>query len=166
MDDSTSKTNQTNDEFKPITTQEQFDNAIKKRIERAKQAAIPDDYEALKAKAAKFDEIEEANKSDLEKATARYEAAEAKLAEIAHENELNEWRNKASQATGVPASVLRGDTEADIMAHAEAIKNAMPIYPQVHETGSTTPTITKAEIMAIKDTQARQAAIAEHPELF
>lgn len=153
-------------EFTPITSQAEFDAAIKKRIERAKQSAIPADYEDLKAKAAKFDEIEEANKSDLEKATARYEAAEAKLQEIQHEAELNSWRLKASQATGVPTSVLRGDTEADIMAHAEAIKAAIPIYPQVHETGTEAPDMTKEQIMAIRDTQARQAAIAAHPELF
>lgn len=159
-------TTETNNAFKPITTQEEFDAAIKARIDRAKKSAVPSDYDELKAKAAKWDEIEEANKSDLEKATQRAEAAEAKLNEIQHENELRSWREAASKATGVPASVLRGDTEADIMAHAEAIKNTMPIYPQVNETGTQPDTMTRSSIMAIKDTQKRQAAIAAHPELF
>ena len=55
--------------FTPIETQEKFDEAIKERLarERAKFA----DYDELKAKAAKFDEAEEARKSDLEKANER-----------------------------------------------------------------------------------------------
>ena len=32
-------------EFKPIETQEQFDEMIKERLERAKKSAIPEDYE-------------------------------------------------------------------------------------------------------------------------
>lgn len=153
-------------EFKAITTQEEFDAAIKSRIERAKKSAIPDDYEDLKAKAAKLAEIEEQNKSELEKATERAEAAEKELANIKHEAELNSWREAASKATGVPAAVLRGETEADIMAHAESIKAAMPIYPTVTETGTEPEAVTKAQIMAIRDSQKRQKMIAEHPELF
>lgn len=153
-------------EFKPITSQDEFDAAIKSRIERAKKSAIPEDYEDLKAKAAKFDEIEAQNKSELEKATERAEAAEKELASIKHDAELNAWREAASKATGVPAAVLRGETEADIMAHAAAIKAAMPIYPSVTETGTEPDAITKAEIMAVRDAQKRQKLIAEHPELF
>lgn len=152
--------------FSPITSQEEFDRLIKERIERAKKSAVPDDYEAMKAKAAKFDEIEEANKSELEKATSRAEAAEKELATLRHQAELDGWKAAASQATGVPASVLRGDTEEEIMAHAEVIKGAITIYPQVKETGTKPQTMTREEILNIEDTEERQAAIASHPELF
>ena len=152
--------------FKAITTQEEFDAAIKARIERAKKAAIPADYEDLKAKAAKFDEIEEQNKSDLEKATERAEAAEKELAGLRHSADVAKWKAAASKATGVPVAALRGDTEEEITAHAEAIKAAIPIYPQVNETGTNPPEMTKDQILAIKDRKERRAAMLAHIDLF
>ena len=153
-------------EFKAITTQEEFDAAIKSRIERAKKAAIPEDYEALKAKAAKFDEIEEQNKSDLEKATERAEAAEKELAGLKHSADVAKWKAAASAATGVPVAALRGDTEEEITAHAEAIKAAIPIYPQVTETGTNPPEMSKSDILAIKNPRERRAAMLAHLDLF
>ena len=52
-------------EFKPIETQEQFDEMVKERIERAKRSAVPEDYEDLKAKAARLEQIEEKGKTEL-----------------------------------------------------------------------------------------------------
>lgn len=51
--------------FEPITSQAELDRVLSGRLdrERAKFA----DYEAMKAKASQFDEIEEANKSELQK---------------------------------------------------------------------------------------------------
>lgn len=63
------------DQFTPITSQDELNEAIKDRLarERAKFA----DYKDLKAKAAKLDELEEANQSELEKANSKASAAEA-----------------------------------------------------------------------------------------
>ena len=61
--------------FQPITSQDQFDRMVKDRIARVK-ATPPPDYEDLKAKASKFDELDAANKSELEKANERAERAE------------------------------------------------------------------------------------------
>lgn len=58
------------DGFKPITSQEDLNRIIGERVKRAK----PADYDDLKAKAAKLDEIEQANKSEAQK------LAEAKAA--------------------------------------------------------------------------------------
>ncbi|BCI54947.1 hypothetical protein NIIDNTM18_42250 [Mycolicibacterium litorale] len=63
------------DEFKPITSQQEFDTALKARLDREK--AKYKDYPDLKAKAAKLDEIEQANLSELEKANSRITAAES-----------------------------------------------------------------------------------------
>ena len=153
-------------EFKAITTQEEFDAAIKSRIERAKKSAIPADYEDLKAKAAKFDEIEEQNKSELEKATERAEAAEKELAGLKHAADVAKWKAAASAATGVPVAALRGDTEEEITTHAEAIKASMPIYPQVTETGTNPPELSKSDILAIKNPRERRAAMLAHLDLF
>jgi DNA repair ATPase RecN len=65
-------------------TQEQVNRMIQERVARVKHEE-PADYAELKAKAARLDEIEEANKSDLQKATDA--AAKAKAA-------ADEWKAK------------------------------------------------------------------------
>lgn len=69
-------TSTANDEFKPITSQADLDALIASRLER--ERAKYADYKDLKAKASRLDEIEAANKSELEKAT---EAASKAAAE-------------------------------------------------------------------------------------
>lgn len=53
------------EEFKPITSQEDLNKVIGERVKRAR----PADYDDLKAKAAKFDEIEQAGKTELQRLT-------------------------------------------------------------------------------------------------
>lgn len=65
-------------EFTPITSQDELNRIIGERVKRAK----PADYNDLKAKAARLDEIEQANKSEIEKATERVTKAEAEVAQI------------------------------------------------------------------------------------
>ena len=67
-------------DFQPITSQEQLDGILKGRLarEREKVASKYADYDDLKAKAAKFDEAEAAQASDLE--MARKEIGELKAA--------------------------------------------------------------------------------------
>src|SRR5699024_11905975 len=65
-------------EFKAPESQEELDRIIQKRIERERSRFS--DYADLKAKAAQLDGIEESKKSEIEKATARVEELEAKLA--------------------------------------------------------------------------------------
>jgi hypothetical protein len=62
------------DEFKAVTSQDDLNRIINDRLtrERAKYA----DYKDVKAKAARLDEIEAANKSEIEKATEKATAAE------------------------------------------------------------------------------------------
>lgn len=62
------------DEFKPITSQQELNDALKDRL--ARERAKFKDYNDIKAKAAKLDEIEQANLSELEKANGRITAAE------------------------------------------------------------------------------------------
>jgi len=63
------------DEFKPITSQDELNRIVGERVKRAK----PADYDDLKAKAAKLDEIEAANRTEAEKAAARVAELEAEL---------------------------------------------------------------------------------------
>ena len=63
------------DEFKPITSQQELNAALKDRLDR--ERAKFKDYPDVKAKAAKLDEIEQANLSELEKVNGRATTAEA-----------------------------------------------------------------------------------------
>ena len=77
----TSETTSTaGDEFKPITSQDDLNKVIADRVqrERAKYA----DYKDVKTKAAEYDKLAEANKSEIEKATDRVTKAEAEVAKV------------------------------------------------------------------------------------
>lgn len=63
------------DEFKPITSQQELNAALKDRLDR--ERAKFKDYNDIKAKAAKLDEIEQANLSELEKSNGRITTAES-----------------------------------------------------------------------------------------
>lgn len=62
------------DEFKPINSQQELNAALKDRLDRERSKFK--DYNDLKAKAARLDEIEQANLSELEKANTRVTSAE------------------------------------------------------------------------------------------
>ena len=100
-------------------TQAELDQIVGERLarERTKYA----DYAVIKEKAARLDSLEEAQKSELEKATERATAAEAELATLKREREIRAAREKVSKETGVPVSLLTGDTEEECKALAEAI---------------------------------------------
>lgn len=63
-------------EFKPITSQDELNRIVGERVKRAR----PADYDELKAKAAKLDEIERANQTEAERAAAKVAELEAELA--------------------------------------------------------------------------------------
>lgn len=129
---------ETEDGFTPITSQDEFDRMVKDRIERAKRSATPADYNELRKKA-----------EELDDAVRRADEAEA------------------SASTGIPAAVLRGETKEDILAHAEAIRSAMPVYPQVKERGGDAARpMGRQEILAIKNPRERKAAILANLDQF
>lgn len=150
-------------------TQDEMDAIIQDRLRR--ERAKYSDYEALKTKAAAFDESEEARKTDLQKATERAESLQAKLDAMEKESKERELREKISEETGVPAKLLRGSSEDDLRAQAEAImgfaKTSGAKYPNVKDGGETpAPTITKEEILSIKNEKERIRMIEKNIELF
>ena len=88
-------------------------------------------------KAKKYDELEEANKTELQKATERAEKLEAELASMKKAETIREVRSKVATETGVPANLLTGETEEDCKAQANAIMSfAKPVgYPSVKDGG-------------------------------
>lgn len=107
--------------FSPITSQEEFDAAIKKRLERAEKS-FEEKNKAIFEKAKAFDELEEQNKSELQKAQEKIADLEGQLNERQLLDQIESWKSNASKETGVPIELIRGNTEEEINAHAEALK--------------------------------------------
>lgn len=118
-------------------TQEEVNGIVNDRLARERKKYEGIDLETLKSKAAKFDEMEESNKSELEKANERANALQAKLDGIQKEKELSEMRSKVADEIGVPAKLLNGASEDECREQAEAIKAfAVPSgYPSVRDGG-------------------------------
>lgn len=79
------------------------------------------DYDDLKAKAGKYDEAQEAAKSELEKAQEAAAKAKAEADALRAEKARADLVAKVSAATGVPASLIVGDDEEAMTASAQAI---------------------------------------------
>ncbi len=120
-------------------SQDQLDAIVGERLarERAKYA----DYEELKAKAAKFDEAEEANKSELEKAVEERNKYKEQLAKLESEKAHAAAVAKAAAEHGVDAELLRrmnGDVEANA-AYLKSLNDQKPKFDDVPDGGETNP---------------------------
>ena len=123
--------------FTPITSQEDLDRIVGARVMRERDKYK--DYAELKAKAARLDELEEANQTELEKAQKHAKELEAELAGLKAEKEIDGWKAQVSKETGVAAELLRGSTLEEIAEHAKSIKEAYPQHaaPVVRNDGGT-----------------------------
>ena len=126
------QTEPANDKMIP---QDEVNKIVQDRIsrERAKFA----DYEEMKAKAAKFDEMEEAGKSELQKAQDKVQALEAQIQSINKEKEISQIRTQVAQAKGVPADLLTGETQEACESQADKILSFAKAqsYPVVQDGG-------------------------------
>lgn len=117
-------------------TQSELNAIVADRLsrERGKYA----DYETLREKAAQYDAQQEAAKSDLQKAQELADTYKAQLDELTKATAARDARDKVAAETGVPASLLTGETEEACKVQAEAILkfkgNASP-YPDTHDGG-------------------------------
>lgn len=114
------------EEFKAITTQEEFDTAIKSRLDRERKTIQSQyaDYESLKQQVADLTK----EKGDLEKAASdekkalqdRLDAADAKAKTL----ELDALRTKVAVEKKLPLELrtrLSGETEEEIRADADSL---------------------------------------------
>ena len=132
-------------------TQAEVNQIVSDRLTR-EQAKFAD-YADLKAKAAKFDEIEEANKTELQKANERAEALQGELDGLKKAEALRQMRETVANETGVPAKLLTGETKEACAAQAQAIMEfAKPAaYPSIKDGGETTVTTTKTNRQMFAD---------------
>ena len=114
--------------------QAELDKIVGERLAREREKYA--DYEALKEKASRLDTIEEANKTELQKATEKAAALKSELDALKKEKEVRELRETVAKETGIPVNLLTGITVDECKAQAEAIKAyANPSYPTVTDHG-------------------------------
>ena len=127
-------------------TQAELDAIVSDRLkrERAKYA----DYDEFKAKAAKYDEAEEANKSELQKAVEERDRYKAEIEKLHAEKERADLIAKVATEQGVDAALLArmsGDVEENAAFLKQQI-DSMPKYEPVHDGGEAQPPAVKTEI--------------------
>ena len=115
-------------------TQADVDKIVGDRLQRERSKYS--DYEALKEKADKYDEVVESEKTELQKAMEKAEALEAELNSMKKAEAIREIKTKVATETGIPAHLLTGETEEACKEQAEAIKAfAKPAYPVIKDGG-------------------------------
>lgn len=119
-------------------TQEQVDQIVEKRL--AKERGKYKDYDELKTKAMKLDEMENAGKSELDKLKESNAALRKQIDDAAAEKQHAEWVSEVAKDKDVPAELLRGGSKEELEAHADLLRAALhPASkpPQVNnQTGS------------------------------
>lgn len=132
---------------------------------RRKARSKYEGYEEYKAHAeawADYDEVAKAR----DEALSQVEGLTAKVEHLS-------LVAKVHEDTGVPASLLKGDTEDELRASAEAIRAYAgaqtpepPAYPQDKGGGTNPAPVTREQILAEPDLRKQRQLIAEHLDLF
>lgn len=116
-------------------TQAELNAIVADRLSRAQ--AQYQDYAALKEKAEKYDQAQEAGKTELQKANDQVAKLQAQLDAYTKAENVRSIREKVSKETGVPVNLLYGEDEETCKAQATAIQTyAKPSAPtQVRDGG-------------------------------
>ena len=124
-------------EFKPITTQEEFDAAIKGRLSREKEKY--GDYDQLKSRVAELEEENVGLKSTIEATNQSKADADKQLEDLQNQiagYETANLRTRVALQHGLPydlADRLQGTDEESFKADAERlvgyIKKSQPVAP-------------------------------------
>lgn len=144
------------DTYKAPATQDELNVIVQRRL--AKEREKYSDYDQLKAAAQKLSEIEDANRSELEKATTRAEKAEAELAAARFET----LKTTIAAEHGVSAEdsrlFLTAQDEAGLKAQAAGLAAKTPKQDQAApQVGNTVPGLggRSADVTGSKDALAR-----------
>lgn len=131
----TTEQNQQTTQQEKTFTQEEVNKVVQERL--GKERAKFEDYDSLKEKAAKFDEMQEASKSELQKAQEKAAKLEAQITSMKKEAEVTAMRLKVANEKGVPADLLSGETEEACQAQAEKLLayKGDTGYPVVRDAG-------------------------------
>ena len=119
-------------EFTAITTQEDLNKVIAERVKREREKYA--NHAELEAKAKKLDEIEEANRTELDKANARADAAEKERDQIRSDKLRLEVASKHG-ITGDYLDLLTGTSEEELEAKAIKVAALIPAETTTEPTG-------------------------------
>lgn len=108
-----------NENAEKTFTQSELNAIISDRLKRESEKYA--DYETLKAKATRFDEIEEASKTELQKANEKAAKLETELSQLRKNEEIRTIREKVASEHGIPANLLSGDSEETCKEQAKAL---------------------------------------------
>lgn len=116
-------------------TQAELDAIVRDRLQRERSKYA--DYEAYKEKAEKFDAAEEAQKSELQKATERADSLQKQLDALRQVEAVRKIREEVAKEVGIPVNLLTADTKEACEEQAkEIIAFAKPTsYPVVRDGG-------------------------------
>lgn len=144
-----------NPAWTPPASQEELNRLITERLSRQREKLESEytgkfaDYDAVKAKADQFDALEEASKSELQKALDRADAAEKAIAdrdaadvqrkaEADAAEALATLRAEVAEAKGITdATILAGSTREELEAHADKLKPLINPHPVISDPGKT-----------------------------
>lgn len=121
-----------------LFTQEQVDQFVEKRL--AKERGKYKDYDELKSKAMKLDEMENAGKSELDRLREANAALQKSIDDAAAEKQHAEWISKVAKDKDVPAELLRGGTMEELESHADLLHAALHPKSQAARIGRQTGT--------------------------
>ena len=117
------------EEFKPITTQEEFNAAIKARLERQESTIRKEyaDYEDLKAQGAKFEEEKQAYEKQAQASAEKIASLKKELDESKASVkglQIKELKSSIAAELGLPAALrdrIAGETEEEIRKDAQIL---------------------------------------------
>ncbi|YCK81400.1 DUF4355 domain-containing protein [Arthrobacter sp. D3-18] len=118
MSEESAATGGESSDFKPITTQEDFNKILGERLKRAK----PSNYDDLKAKAAQFDQAQQDKLTETQRLQAQLEELSGQAKTAQRENA----RLAAIAAEGIPAEyqdLVHGETPEQFAASAKKAKD-------------------------------------------
>ena len=110
--------------------------------------------------------------ADYDEVAAARDKALAEVAALTERMAHRDLVDKVSDETGVPRSLLKGATEEELVASAEAVKAyasaqaPAPKYPEDKGGGTVPSPITREQIEAIKDPVERVRVRSEHMNLY
>ena len=134
MPETVNQEQQTNEQEQKTFTQDELNAIVSDRVKREREKHA--DYAALKEKADRLDQLEEASKSEIQKMTEKADRLQQELDQIKQAEVIREMRSKVSKETGIPENLLTGSTEEECKGQAEAIKAfAKPTYPTIRDGG-------------------------------
>lgn len=128
------------------------------------------DYDELKAKAEKYTQLQEANKTEAEKIQERLTQLEKENTELKQQQEHLNLVNEVSREKKVPAALLFGSTKEELESSADALiewKGQQQITIPKDKGGATTArTFSVDQIESIKDPVERARVRAENMGLY